>query len=114
MPASKRRGINKVYWNLTMTPPKVAEGGTKPDYSGFSAPMVMPGTYTVRLKLGDQTYTTPLTVVHDASNTGFTASDRALQYNTAMDLYRPHERLAKLVSNINDDQKKIKAKQETV
>jgi hypothetical protein len=113
MPAGKRRGLNKVYWNLAMTPPKVAEGGTKPDYSGFSAPMVMPGTYTVRLKLGDQTYTTPLTVVHDASNTGFTLADRTAQYNTAMDLYRLHEQLAKVVGGINEDQKAIKAKQAT-
>jgi hypothetical protein len=97
-----------------MKPPKVAEGGTKPDYSAFSAPMVMPGTYTVRLKLGDQTYTTPVTVVHDESNTGFTMADRTLQYNTAMDLYRMHERLAKVVAGINEDQKAIKAKQATV
>lgn len=114
MPAGKRRGLNKVYWNLAMKPPKVAEGGTKPDYSSFMAPMVMPGTYTVRLKLGDQTYTTPLKVVHDSSNTGFTMEDRAAQYKTGMELYRLHERLAKVVAAINDDQKKIKAKQETV
>ena len=112
-PAGKRRGINKVYWNLAMKPPKVAEGGTKPDYSAFTAPMVMPGTYTVRLKLGDQTYTTPLTVEHDASNPEFTLEDRRLQYNTAMDLYRLHERLAKVVAGINEEQKGIKTLQST-
>jgi len=110
LPATKRRGLNQVYWDLAMTPPKVATGGTKVDFAGFSAPTVMPGTYTVRLKLGSETYETPFVVVHDSSNTGFTAADRAAQYRTGIELYRLHERLAALVDRINADQREIKTR----
>lgn len=47
MPGTKRKGINRVYWNQRMKPPKTAEGSVKLDFSSFLAPMVLPGTYTV-------------------------------------------------------------------
>jgi hypothetical protein len=59
IPGSKRKGLNKVYWNMRLTPPQVAGGGTKPDRSGFSAPMVLPGTYTIRLTVAGKR-------IHDA------------------------------------------------
>lgn len=108
MPATKRKGINKVFWNLRMTPPKVATGGTKMDNSGFFAPMVMPGDYTVKLKLADKEYNMPIKLVHDAANKDFTLQDRNLQYKTAMDVYALHEQLAKLVDDINVKQRTLK------
>ena len=108
MPGSKRKGINMVYWNLRMTPPKVATGGAKMDYGGFIAPMVLPGTYTMKLTIGDKQYTSQLHLVHDESNKSFTLADRELQYKTAMDLYHLHENLAVLVSDISEKQKTIK------
>ena len=36
LPGSRRKGINKVYWNLRMNPPKTAQGGTKIDGGSFS------------------------------------------------------------------------------
>ncbi|MEO7394141.1 MAG: hypothetical protein ABIU11_04315, partial [Chitinophagaceae bacterium] len=86
IPGSKRKGINMLSWNLRMTPPKVATGGTKLDFSGFVAPMVLPGDYTVKLKVGDSVYTSALKVIHDVSNKDFTVEDRKLQYKTAMEL----------------------------
>ena len=74
----------------------------------FLAPMVMPGDYTAKLKVGDSTYTTTIKVVHDASNKEFTPEDRKLQYKTAMDIYKMHEDLAKTVDTINARQKLIK------
>lgn len=108
MPGSKRKGINKVRWNLRMTPPKVATGGTKMDYGGFVAPMVLPGNYTMKLTVGDKQYSSTLTLVHDESNKTFTLEDRKLQYKTAMELYDLHEELAALVDSINHKQKAIK------
>jgi photosystem II stability/assembly factor-like uncharacterized protein len=108
IPGSKRKGINKVYWNLRMIPPKVATGGTKMDNSGFFAPMVLPGDYTMKLKVGDKEYTSLLKLVHDASRKDFTLEDRKLQYKTAMDIYALHEHLAKVVDDINGKQKMLK------
>jgi photosystem II stability/assembly factor-like uncharacterized protein len=108
IPGSKRKGINKVYWNLRMKPPKVASGGTKLDFGGFVAPMVLPGDYTVKLIVGDKEYTQPLKAVHDNKNKDFSLANRQLQYKTAMQLYKMHEDLAATVDDINDKQKMIK------
>jgi photosystem II stability/assembly factor-like uncharacterized protein len=109
LPATRRKGINKVYWNLRMTPPKTAQGGTKLDNAGFLAPMVLPGTYTAKLKVGDKEYSTPIVLTHDTSNHGFTLADRELQYKTAMELYALHEQLYEVVEKINADQRALKA-----
>jgi photosystem II stability/assembly factor-like uncharacterized protein len=108
IPGSKRKGINKVNWNLRMKPPKVASGGTKIDFGGFIAPMVLPGDYTVKVKVADKEYTQTLKLVHDEKNKEFTLADRQLQYKTAMQLYKSHEDLAATVDDINEKQKMIK------
>ncbi len=108
IPGTKRKGINMLSWNLRMKPPKVATGGTKMDFGSFLAPMVLPGDYTVKLKVGDSVYTSPLKVVHDVSNKDFSVEDRKLQYKTAMELYKMHEQLAAVVDTINAKQKLIK------
>jgi hypothetical protein len=108
VPATKRKGINKVYWNLRYTPPKTAQGSKKMDYSGFIAPLVKPGNYTVKLKIGSKEYVSPLQLVHDTSNHMFSESDRELQHKTAMQLYQMHEQLYALVEKINEEQKQLK------
>jgi len=108
VPGTKRKGVNKVYWNLRMTPPKVATGGTKIDFGSFTAPMVLPGDYTVKLKVGDKEYTQSVKLMHDNSNPNFTTADRQAQYKTAMDLYHLHEQLAGVVDGINSNQKMLK------
>jgi photosystem II stability/assembly factor-like uncharacterized protein len=108
VPGSKRKGVNKVFWNLRWTPPKTATGSTKMDYGGFIAPMVMPGTYTVKLKIGDKDYTNQLVMVPDNANKLFSEEDRKVQYDAAMNLYHMHEQLYTLVDKINTEQKMIK------
>jgi hypothetical protein len=105
LPGTIRKGINKVYWNLKMNPPKVAAGGAKIDYSGFIAPMVLPGTYTVKLKVGDKVYSKPLKLVHDAKDKDFTLADRQAQYKAAMQLYNLHEKLGVTVDSLTAKQK---------
>jgi hypothetical protein len=114
IPASKRKGINKVYWNLRMKPPSVATGGTKIDGGGFLGPMVLPGVYTVKLTIGAKEYTGSLTAVHDSSNKNFTIEDRKLQYHVAMQCYHMHERLAHVVDDINAKQLWIKQRLDSV
>ncbi len=114
VPGSNRKGINKVYWNLRSKPPKTATGGTKRDVGGFIAPMVLPGEYTVKLKVGDKEYPGAVVLEHDASNKGFTLADREQQYKTSMELYGMHEQLAALVDDINAKQKLIKESMDKV
>lgn len=114
IPGSKRKGLNKVYWNLRMKPPKVATGGTKIDFGGFIAPMVLPGDYTIKIKTKDKEYTQTVKLVHDEKNKDFTLADRQLQYKTAMELYKMHEDLAATVDDINEKQKLVKDNLEKV
>jgi hypothetical protein len=107
IPGSKRKGLNKVYWNLRMKPPKVASGGTKIDFGGFIAPMVLPGDYTIKIKTKNKEYTQTVKLLHDDKNKDFTLADRQLQYKTAMELYKMHEELAATVDDINEKQKLI-------
>ena len=114
IPGTKRKGINKVSWNLRWTPPKTATGSKKMDYGGFIAPIVMPGTYTVKLKIGDKDYTSSLQMIHDNSNKLFSEEDRKEQYDAAMRLYHMHEQLFTLVDKINTEQKMIKGNMDSV
>jgi len=105
VPATNRKGINKVYWDLRRSAPKVARGGSKADFGSLVAPMVLPGNYTVKLKVGDKEYAQQVRLVHDSANRQFSVQDRQMQYATAMRLYHFHEDLAGTVDHINDDQK---------
>jgi len=86
----------------------VAGGGTKIDFGGFVAPMVLPGDYTIKLKVGDKEYTQPLKVIHDEKNKELSLADRQLQYKVATQLYKIHEDLAATVDDINEKQKLVK------
>ena len=108
IPGSKRKGINKVSWNLRMKPPKVASGGSKIDFGGFVAPMVLPGDYIVKLKVGDKEYTQTIKVIHDEKNKELSVTDRQQQYKIATQLYKMHEDLAATVDDINEKQKLMK------
>ncbi|MFL5788560.1 MAG: VPS10 domain-containing protein [Flavisolibacter sp.] len=108
LPGTIRKGINKITWDLKMKPPKVAGGGTKIDFGAFVAPMVMPGEYSVKLKVGDKEYSKKLTLIHDPKNREFTLADRQLQYKTAMQLYHLHEKLAATVDTLNEKQKSLR------
>ncbi len=100
IPGSKRKGLNKIYWNMRLTPPKVAGGGTKPDQSGFVAPMVLPGTYTIKLMVAGTAYTTPVNMLHDTTNKYFSEQARKDLYDNAMKLYNAHEQLKFLVDTV--------------
>ena len=85
-PGTVRKGLNKIYWNLRETPPKVAAGSTKMDGAGFTAPMVLPGTYSVYIKVKDITYTGTVQCIEDTSNLDFTLTQRQRVYKSAHQL----------------------------
>src|SRR5258708_29348133 len=69
--------------------------------------MVLPGSYTVKLKLGDKEYTQAVMLVHDSTNSHFSLKDRQVQPAAAMELYHLHESLAGTVDDIAGNQKKL-------
>jgi photosystem II stability/assembly factor-like uncharacterized protein len=114
VPGTKRKGLNKVYWNERCTPPKTASGGTKMDYGAFIAPLVLPGGYQIKLKVGDKEFTSKITLLHDTANKMFSLEDRKQQYEEAMQLYGMHERLAKIVDTINAELKLLNDNKDSI
>lgn len=108
IPATKRKGLNKVYWDLRITGPKTATGGTKPDQGSFIAPMVLPGVYTVKLYVGDSTYSENINVVAN-KNGKMTDDDRQTQYAAAKKCMQMHELLAVAADSINNAIDQVKA-----
>lgn len=107
MNGTKRKGINEIFWNMRTTPPKVATGGTKADFSGFTAPMVLPGDYNIKVKVGNKTFEHTMQL-RAKDKADYTLADRKAQYEKAMTLYNMHEQLASLADNVNGTQKELK------
>jgi photosystem II stability/assembly factor-like uncharacterized protein len=96
---SKRKGINRVTWDMRMKLPRVATG-VRLDYGGFISPLVPEGNYTVKLIKGDKTYTTNLDLKVDP-NSPYSKEERDAQYGTFIKLYNMEEDLAFFVDRIN-------------
>jgi photosystem II stability/assembly factor-like uncharacterized protein len=87
MPGGKRRGINRVFWQNRMKPPRTpASVQVIRSQGAFMGPRVPAGDYTVKLIKNKDTFTSKVTVVPDP-RANYTAADRALQHETAMKLY---------------------------
>ena len=82
LPASPRRGLNRVVWSMRekapRVPPAVQLAG-----SGTQGPLVLPGTYTVRMTKGGEVYESKFPVELDRRAT-YTLADRKAQYDAAM------------------------------
>lgn len=99
VPGTKRKGINRVTWDMRVKTPKVAKG-IKPDFSGFFSPYVRSGEYKLKLLAGNNTVEGALILkVHPFNK--HSQEDLDLQYETSMKLHALHEELAFLVENIN-------------
>ncbi len=66
-PLSAATGMHRWVWDLRPTPPAPRPAGAPGGGGGGFGPRptVLPGTYTVRLTVGSQTYTQPLVVRRD-------------------------------------------------
>ncbi|MBS1517957.1 MAG: glycosyl hydrolase [Bacteroidetes bacterium] len=99
IPGTKRKGINRVTWNMRLTPPRTAPGVT-PDQSGFIGPFTKEGIYTVKLSAGDKVYTGTLEIIHDP-NSPYSKEDIAVRDEATLKAMKMHEELAFVVTNIN-------------
>jgi photosystem II stability/assembly factor-like uncharacterized protein len=82
---STHRGLNRASWAMRVKAPEVAPAAMA--LQGASrGPKVLPGTYTVKLTKGDQTYTEQLTVVLDPRAT-YTLADRKAEFDLSMKIY---------------------------
>jgi photosystem II stability/assembly factor-like uncharacterized protein len=109
IPGTIRKGINKISWNLRGTPPKVAAGSTKMDGAGFTSPMVLPGNYTIKLKVKDKEYTSIVKCVHDNENKNLNSDQRQVVYEKAMQLQKLYNDVNGSIESINAYQMLLKS-----
>ena len=85
LPANSRRGISRVEWPMRLKAPRVPPAATAA-FEASQGPRVLPGTYTVKMTRGKETYTAPLVLQLDP-RVQFTLDDRKLEFAAAMKLY---------------------------
>ncbi|HYX74432.1 MAG TPA: hypothetical protein VE819_07095, partial [Steroidobacteraceae bacterium] len=85
LPASTRRGLNRVLWTMHRRAPHVPPA-VQLAQAGTTGPRVPPGSYTIRMEKDGKSYTMPLTVGLDR-RVSWTVTDRQAQYDAAMNVY---------------------------
>lgn len=103
LPAGKRKGVNRIAWDMRLAPPKVPEGGTKLSFGGFMGPLVLPGKYSAELRVGNQVYNHDFELKAD-DLADYTAKERATQFELSMDIYGKLEDLAAKMNEITSFQ----------
>jgi hypothetical protein len=98
LPTSKRRGLNRIHWNLRLDAPEVPE--TPGVLHRFShGPLIEEGTYTLRLTKGKETFFGKLEVVpHPYS--AHSRDDRRCRFETAMKLYNLRREMGEITSSL--------------
>jgi photosystem II stability/assembly factor-like uncharacterized protein len=94
---AKEKGVNRAVWNLSTEGSKVRRPPTEEQLQNFGTPPgppVMPGTYTVKLMVGDKTQEKKVEVRIDPT-VRVTTEDLQAQYDLAM-------KLRDLQSGVND------------
>ena len=103
LPASPRRGLNRVWWPMRLASPKIAAGTSLValyEMDGvILGPRVPEGTYTVRLVKGDKTLEGTVVIAGDPTSP-HSVEDRMAQYRTALELYRAQEDLSRLTGRL--------------
>jgi photosystem II stability/assembly factor-like uncharacterized protein len=99
LPASPRRGLNRVVWSMREKAPRVPPAAQLAE-AGAQGPLVLPGTYTVRLTKGGQVYESKIEVELDRRAT-YTLADRKAQYDAAMRVVRLFGAESTLLDRIN-------------
>jgi photosystem II stability/assembly factor-like uncharacterized protein len=85
LPPNSRRGISRVEWSMRLKAPRVPPAATVAG-EATQGPRVLPGTYTVKMTRGTETYSTQLVVTLDP-RAKYTLEDRKLEFDASMRLY---------------------------
>ena len=99
IPASVRRGINRVEWSMQTKAPRVPPAAQIAGNS-IQGPRVVPGTYTVRMTKDKDVFETKLVVGLDRRAT-FSVADRQAQFDAANRVKQLFGDMSDLVARIN-------------
>ena len=103
IPASTRRGLNRVIWTMQLKPPRVPRAATVAN-AGSRGPRVLPGTYTVRLRKPGKTIETRVEVGLDRRAT-YSIEDRRKNYDAALKVVALFGDMSALLDRVDAAQK---------
>jgi hypothetical protein len=95
---SKHRGLNRAGWGMRVKPPAVAPAASAL-FEAAQGPRVLPGTYTVKLTKGNQTYSEQLNVAIDP-RAKYSMEERKAQFELSMKVYKELEHMTFAVEAI--------------
>jgi len=100
LPASKRKGINRVELKLREDPPRIARASSLA-FGAMQGPSMKPGQYTIQIVKNDRVAEGPFNLRFDPSSR-HTIADRQVRLEQVTRAYTLIEELAFLVGQIND------------
>jgi hypothetical protein len=107
LPAGKRKGINRVEWELLMEPPKVPSS-VQLLGQAMTGPTFPPGEYKIKIIKGENSYEGRLKITWEPSPR-HSLADRDLRHTKLMEAYDMLEELAFIDRQITDIRDKAKA-----
>jgi hypothetical protein len=99
VPANSRRGLSRIEWSMRLKAPRVPPAATAA-FEAAQGPRVVPGTYTVKMTRGKDTFTTPLVLTMDP-RAKYTAEDRKVNFDATMRVYNLLDDMTFDVDRIN-------------
>jgi photosystem II stability/assembly factor-like uncharacterized protein len=99
LPANSRRGLSRLEWSMRLKPPTVPTAATIAG-EATEGVRVLPGTYTVKMTRGKETYTTQLVLTLDR-RAAFGVEDRKMEYAAVLRLYKLFRDMSFDVDQIN-------------
>jgi hypothetical protein len=103
IPASTRRGLNRITWTMQHKPPRVPRAATVSNW-GSRGPRVLPGTYTVRLRKAGKTLDSRIEIALDRRAT-WSLEDRRKNYDASLKVVALFGDMSALVDRIDAAQK---------
>ncbi|MES2621335.1 MAG: glycosyl hydrolase [Bacteroidota bacterium] len=106
LPGTKRKGINRISWNMRTKPPRVAEGGSKADWTSTVGPFAREGKYKVKITVNGKAAEGEIVLVADP-RTSITKEQRDANYAAVERTFKMQEELARLMDSLLQEQKLI-------
>jgi photosystem II stability/assembly factor-like uncharacterized protein len=106
---SNKTGLNRYTWDFQIDGPVKWTGAAKERYQGpEEGPGVPPGTYSVRMKLGTQTFVRPFTVLNDPRS-AFTQAELEQSFAAAKRVQAQFSLIDTMLNNLDAAKKDIDA-----
>lgn len=99
--APAKAGWNRFVWDLRHSPITRVEGKDPPAEMEVPGPRVPPGTYTVTLAIGEQSYSQELTVIKEPAIMS-SNEDLQAQYNLLLRMHQKADEAVKAINRMRD------------